>query len=202
MMLGPMVLATKNQGKIREIEAILSDLPFNILSLNNYLHIPDVVEDGLTFFDNAFKKAKTISEQTNLMALADDSGLEVAYLNGKPGIYSSRYAGENATDAENISKLLSTLRGVPPDERSAMFRCVIVLYGPGGKCQTFEGRWAGHITEMPIGKSGFGYDPVFFIKELGMTVAELPQAEKNRLSHRAQALNELKKYLQQNKEVF
>lgn len=196
-MLKRIVLASRNQGKAREIEAILSDLPVEIKSLRNYPEIPDVVEDGLTFFENAYKKAKAISEQTNETALADDSGLEVDILGGAPGIYSARYAGDSASDEQNNIKLLDDMRTVPSDKRKAAFRCVIVLYEPDGAYHSFEGRWAGIISESCCGDGGFGYDPVFFLPDQGVTVAELPPEMKNSLSHRAQAMKELKQYLQQ-----
>lgn len=196
-MLKRLVLATKNQGKIREIEAILAGLPVEILSLAAYPAIPDVVEDGRTFLDNAMKKAKSIAEVTGETALADDSGLEVDALQGAPGVYSARYAGPGATDEDNVAQLLHAMAGIPPEQRHAAFRCVIVLCHPNGEYAAFEGRWAGKIGMEPKGTGGFGYDPVFFLPEQGCTVAEMLAEEKNRLSHRAQALQKLKAYLQQ-----
>ena len=197
-MLKRLVLATRNRGKIREIEAILSSLPVEILSMSLYPDIPEVLEDGRTFFDNALKKAKAVAEYTGTAALADDSGLEVDALQGAPGVYSARYAGPKASDKDNTAKLLREMANVPPERRDAAFRCVIVLCRPDGDYVAFEGRWAGQISSEPSGEGGFGYDPVFFLPELGCTVAELPPEEKNRLSHRAQALQALKTYLQQN----
>lgn len=156
---------------------------------------PEIVEDGLTFFDNALKKARTISARTGETVLADDSGLEVEALAGEPGIHSARYAGEPADDAANIRKLLRALAGLPPERRQAAFCCVLVLYRPDGTFESFAGRWEGRIAETPAGEGGFGYDPVFFLPEKGVTAAELPSTEKNRISHRALAFAKLKAHL-------
>ncbi len=165
-------------------------------TLDDYPDLPEIVEDGSTFLENALKKARTIAELTGETCLADDSGLEVQALEGAPGIYSSRYAGDGAGDAENIRKLLDDLKGVPPAEREAAFRCVLVLSRPDGRYHSFDGRWAGRIAEEPAGKGGFGYDPVFFLPERGVTVAELPAEIKNRISHRAEAFAKLNAWLQ------
>lgn len=130
------------------------------------------------------------------MALADDSGLEVDVLGGAPGIYSARYAGDDATDAGNIRRLLEELKDIAPQKRGGSFRCVLVLYEPGGHFESFEGQWQGQIVDKPAGTGGFGYDPVFFLPELSMTVAQLPPGLKNHLSHRAKAFQGLKNYLQ------
>jgi XTP/dITP diphosphohydrolase len=167
---------------------MLEDLDIDILSLNDYKDVPDVEEDGASFFANALKKAKAISEHTGEIVLADDSGLEVEYLNGEPGVYSSRYSGEGATDSSNIKKLLLSLAGVPGEKRGAAFRCALVLYCPDGKYISFEGRLEGIIYDKPQGDGGFGYDPVFFLPDLGLTVAQIPPEIKNRISHRAQAV--------------
>ena len=167
---------------------MLQDLDIDILSLNDYKDVPDVEEDGASFFANALKKAKAISEHTGEIVLADDSGLEVEYLNGEPGVYSSRYSGEGATDSSNIKKLLLSLEGVPREKRDAAFRCALVLYCPDGKYISFEGRLEGIIHDKPQGDGGFGYDPVFFLPDLGLTVAQVPPAIKNSISHRAQAV--------------
>lgn len=170
-----------------------------ILSLGDFPDIstiPDIVEDGETFFENALKKAKTISDIVGEMVFADDSGLEVDYLGGKPGVRSSRYSGDDATDEKNIEKLLNQLRGVPVENRGASFNCVIVLYQPDGSFESFEGTLRGRISEERIGDGGFGYDPVFYVPEKGVTVAQLPPEVKNRISHRAEAVNKLKKALQ------
>ena len=189
------ILATKNKGKIREVKAMLDDLNIEILSLNEYKNPPEVREDGKSFFENAFKKAKIISEYTGEMVLSDDSGLEVDYLCGEPGIYSARYSGPDATDGGNIKKLLERLEGVPLEKRSASFRCVLVVYRPDGKYWEFEGRLHGIINDKPVGDGGFGYDPIFLLPELGLTVAQLPPDEKNKISHRARAVNKFKQAL-------
>ena len=171
---------------------------FNIdfLSLDEYPGLPEVVEDGETFFENALKKAKAVSEYTGKIVLADDSGLEVDFLEGRPGICSSRYAGPDATDQSNIEKLLEELKGVPINKRGAAFVCALVLYRPDGTFESFEGRWGGEIGHEPAGTTGFGYDPVFVVAECGMTVAQISPDMKNTISHRAKALNKLKKSLE------
>ncbi len=171
---------------------MMADVGVAIRSLEDYPELPEIVEDGTSFFENAFKKAQTAANLTGEIALADDSGLEIAALNGAPGIYSSRYAGDDADDAKNIRKLLHDLRGVPPAERGASFRCVLVLCRPDGHYESFEGSWTGRITEEPAGEGGFGYDPIFFLPEQGVTVAELSPDVKNRISHRAQAFAKLR----------
>ena len=158
--------------------------------------IPDIIEDGETFFENALKKAKTISDIVGELVFADDSGLEVDYLGGKPGVRSSRYSGDDATDDKNIDKLLNQLKGVPEEKRGASFKCVIVLYRPDGWFESFEGSLRGLISEARAGHGGFGYDPVFYVPEEGITVAQLPPEVKNKISHRAEAVNKLKKWLQ------
>jgi len=158
--------------------------------------MPEVVEDGESFFDNALKKARVISGFTGEIALADDSGLEVDGLGGEPGIFSARYAGEGATDERNNRKLLEKLAHVPPEKRTARFRCVLVLYHPDGRYETFEGTWHGRINDKPVGTRGFGYDPIFFLPDRGITVAQLPDDLKNTISHRGQALHKLKESLQ------
>jgi XTP/dITP diphosphohydrolase len=175
---------------------MLDELNITLCSLNDYGNIPEILEDGQTFLDNALKKARIVSEFTGETVLADDSGLEVDVLDGRPGIFSARYAGPNATDEENIQKLLEALRGVPPEKRGAAFRCVLVLYQPDSRFETFDGHWQGKISERPLGNNGFGYDPVFFLPVYGLTAAQLPPEVKNRLSHRAQVFQQLKIYLQ------
>ncbi len=175
---------------------MMADVGAAMRSLEEYPDLPEIVEDGASFLENALKKARTVAEFTGEIALADDSGLEVEALNGAPGIYSSRYAGNGADDADNIRKLLNDLQGVPPAERGAAFRCVLVLYRPDGRYEAFEGRWAGRITEEPAGEGGFGYDPVFFLPDRGVTVAQIAPDVKNRISHRAQAFGKLKVWLQ------
>ena len=177
---------------MREIRALLGDLGVDVLSLNDFANVPDVIEDGTSFFENALKKAKEISEHTGEIVLADDSGLEVEYLGGEPGVYSSRYSGSEATDNTNIDKLLLNMKGIARERRGAAFRCVLVLYFPDGKYESFEGRLEGIIHDRPLGGGGFGYDPVFFLPDWGSTVAQIPLEVKNRISHRAQAVLKFK----------
>jgi XTP/dITP diphosphohydrolase len=190
------VLASRNQGKTGEIQAMLADLGISLFSLKDYPEIPEIVEDGKSFLENALKKGRTVAEATGEIVLADDSGLEVDALRGAPGIYSARYAGNDADDLQNNRKLLHDLKGVPAANRGAAFRCVLVLYLPDGHYEAFEGRWEGRIAEAPVGKGGFGYDPLFFLPGEGMTVAQLSPEVKNRVSHRAQAFAKLKERLQ------
>ena len=161
----------------------------------DYGDVPDVIEDGHTYLENALKKAKAYSDFTRAAVLADDSGLEVDFLQGAPGIYSARYAGSDATDEENYRKLLQALAGVASEDRGAMFRCVLVLYHPDGQCESFEGTWRGMIHTEPVGEKGFGYDPVVYLPEMGLTVAQLAPEVKNKLSHRGQALALFKEWL-------
>ncbi|MFZ4437320.1 MAG: XTP/dITP diphosphatase [Syntrophales bacterium] len=189
------VLASRNQGKIKEIQAMLASYGINFCSLNDYPKIPEIVEDGMSFLENALKKGRTVAEATGEIVLADDSGLEVEALGGAPGIYSARYAGNDADDLQNNRKLLDDLKGVPAANRSAVFRCVLVLYPPDGRYEAFEGRWEGRITEAPAGEGGFGYDPLFFLPGEGMTVAQLSPEVKNTISHRANAFAKLKERL-------
>ncbi len=183
------VLATRNRGKIREIKDILSHIEgLEILTLDDFPGIDLPPEDGETFRDNALKKARYVSHKTSLPALADDSGLEVDALGGRPGVYSSRYAGPDATDEENVKRLLDELRDVPFEERTARFRCVIAIVYPSGREETFEGVLEGTIATEPSGKGGFGYDPVFFVPSMGKTIASISSVEKNRISHRGIAL--------------
>ena len=177
---------------------MLEDLNIEILSLNNYKNLPEVKEDGKSFSENALKKAKVVSEHTGEMVLSDDSGLEVEYLDGEPGVYSARYSGDDATDSSNIKKLLERLEGVSIEKRSASFRCVLVLYRPDGKYWEFQGSLHGIIIDKPIGNGGFGYDPVFFLPELELTVAQLPLDKKNKISHRAQAVDKFKQAYKRN----
>jgi XTP/dITP diphosphohydrolase len=189
------VFASGNEGKVREIREMLEGMKIELVSLNNYTHVPEIVEDGKSFLENALKKAKIISEFTGETVLADDSGLQVDALGGEPGIYSSRYAGEKATDEENNAKLLNKLKNIPYQKRTAFFRCVLVLYKRDGVYDSFEGKWNGQIIDERRGNNGFGYDPIFFVPELKKTAAELPAEIKNKLSHRGQAFAQLKKAL-------
>lgn len=187
-----LVLATGNQGKVRELRTILSDLKVEVYSLKDFPEIGEIVEDGATFMENAIKKAKVVTEVTNLVALADDSGLEVDYLDGAPGIYSARFAGEGKNDADNNEKLLSLMRDVPTEKRTARFRCVIAICTPGGKTYNADGTCEGIIGFKPKGHKGFGYDPLFYLPEYNRTFAELDAELKNKISHRGQALGKAK----------
>ena len=184
-----LVLATRNQGKIREFKELLKDAPIELRSLNDFGPIPEAVEDGETFDDNAYKKALFTAKVLGLPAIADDSGLEVEALDGAPGVFSARYAGEKASDQDNIAKLLTEMKG--KSNRKAAFACVISIAVPTGPALTYEGRCEGEILTAPRGDGGFGYDPVFFYPPLGQTFAEIPMAEKNKISHRGKALAEL-----------
>jgi len=190
------VFASRNRGKIREIRALLEDLPIVLRSLDDFPDAPEVEEDGDTFLENALKKALAIARYTGCAAMADDSGLTVDALGGAPGVHSARYAGEGADDGRNIEKLLREMQDIPEKERGAAFRCVLVLCEPDGSCESFEGAWEGRIAEKPDGDGGFGYDPVFYLPGLGKTVARLSLEEKNRLSHRARAMERLREALE------
>ena len=190
MMKTILVLATRNAGKVREFQMMLADYPVEIRGLGDFGPIPEVVEDGATFDDNAYKKAWHTAKILGLPAIADDSGLEVEALGGAPGVYSARYAGQGASDADNIAKLLGEMTG--KTNRKAAFACVISIAVPSGAALTYEGRCEGEITETVRGKGGFGYDPVFFYPPLAKTFAEIPLQEKNRVSHRGRALAEVR----------
>lgn len=185
-----LVLATNNKDKITEIRHLLDDLPVTILTRDDFLEFPDPEETGATLIDNAALKAKAISEFCDLPALADDSGLEVDALSGAPGVYSSRYAGENVTYRDNYEKLLRELAGVPREKRTARFRCVIAVAWSPEEIQTVEGVAEGLIAEEVVGTKGFGYDPVFYYPPVGKCFAEMTLDEKNRISHRGLALQE------------
>lgn len=194
-MIEKIVLATGNKGKLREFRGLLEGVFGNIVSLNDLESPPEVTEDGETFRENALKKARAISAYSGIPALADDSGLEVEALGGRPGVYSARYAGEGATDRDNIRKLLVELKGVA--NRKARFVCVLALVTPDGKEITAEGTCEGVILTGPRGEGGFGYDPVFFLQEYDRTMAEIPAELKNRISHRALACESLAKHLRE-----
>lgn len=189
-----LILATRNQDKLREIRAVLADLNLRILSMDDFRDFPEVEETGATLIENAIKKAKEIFQFTGLPALADDTGLEVEALDGQPGVYSSRFAGENATYHDNVVKLLRELENTPQSARSARFRTVMALVCDE-KVFTVEGIQEGEILFEPRGESGFGYDPVFFIPEYKQTFAEMPLELKNSISHRGKALVKMKAVL-------
>jgi XTP/dITP diphosphohydrolase len=191
-----LVLASRNEGKLAELRWYLArvraDIPWQLTPVSAYPEAPEVEEDGETFCDNAVKKATVIAKAIGEWALADDSGLEVDALGGAPGVYSARYAGLDhhgeRNDRENNAKLLKELAGVPISRRTARFRSVIALASPEGKVWTAEGICEGYIGLEPRGEKGFGYDPLFYLPEYGLTMAELTEEEKNRISHRAKAM--------------
>lgn len=187
-MLHIIVLATGNKNKVREIRDLLQEAPVDIKCLADYGPMPGVIEDGETFEENAYKKASHYARVLGLPCLADDSGLVVEALDGKPGVHSARYAGENATDLEKCDKLLREMAGKV--NRKARFECVMSLATPDGPALTWEGSCEGLITTERHGDSGFGYDPVFYYPPLGKTFAEATMEEKNRVSHRGRALTE------------
>ncbi len=184
-----LVIATANPGKAAEIRELLAEFPIEIKTLDDFGPIPPVVEDGLTFDENAYKKSSFTARVLGLPALADDSGLVVEALDGAPGVFSARYAGPGADDAQRREKLLQEMKG--RRNRKAAFECVISIAVPSGPALTYEARCEGIITEEPIGENGFGYDPVFYYPPLKKTFAQLTRAEKSRVSHRGLALREM-----------
>ena len=187
----PLVLATRNPGKTAEIRDLLAGFPVEIKNLDDLGPLPEVQEDCNTFDDNAYKKASFTAKILGIPALADDSGLVVEALDGAPGVLSARYAGENATDEKRCAKLLKEMAG--KDNRRAAFECVISIAVPSGPALTYEGRCEGLIARRPAGQNGFGYDPIFFYPPLKKTFAQMTRKEKSRVSHRARALNEMKR---------
>ncbi len=190
-----LIIATKNKGKLKEFKEILQDFPFEVMSLHDFPQCPEIAEDGSTFEENAVKKAEIICNYTGKNVIADDSGLEVDCLDGRPGIHSARFAGPGATDEENNRKLLKLLEKVPEDLRTAQFTCVIAISCPGRKTVTVEGICWGKIVYTPCGRMGFGYDPLFLVPEYGKTFAELEPEIKNRVSHRARAMEKARQVL-------
>ena len=186
------VLASNNAGKVREINQLLASQRIQVVPQREFA-IPDAVEDGLSFVENAIKKARHAAQLSRLPAIADDSGIEVDALHGAPGIYSARFAGVGATDEENLRKLLAELREVPEAQRSARFQCLMVYmrHAEDPTPIICQGTWEGRILFEPRGENGFGYDPVFYVPTHECSSAELPADEKNRLSHRGQALQKL-----------
>ncbi|HKT33845.1 MAG TPA: XTP/dITP diphosphatase [Nitrospira sp.] len=191
-----LILATRNRHKGAELAALLADLRIRIRTMDEFPEVPDVVEDGATCQANAIKKAKAVSEATGLLAVADDTGLEVDALGGRPGVYAARYAGPHATYEDNWRKLLCELAGVPSDRRTARFVTVAAVASPSEPVEVATGRLDGLIVDEPAGTRGFGYDPVFYVPELGRTLAELSSEEKNRISHRAKAFAQVRDLLQ------
>jgi len=197
------IIATHNQGKLREMNFLFEEfIPktynVNLLTLNKYPNIPEVVEDGDSFKANAEKKALFTANYTGEMVIADDSGLVVDALNGEPGIFSSRYSGENATDEKNMEKLIEKLKKVPKELRTAHFTCVISIAVPNTILGTFKGVCNGTIGTKPKGDNGFGYDPLFIRTDVGKTFAELSHDVKNRISHRARAFEKAADLIEKN----
>ncbi|MDE1549240.1 XTP/dITP diphosphatase [Jeotgalibaca sp. YN-L-12] len=189
------VIATQNEGKAREFKAMLEPKGYEVKTLLDYPDIPDVEETGYTFEENARLKAETISEKLNLPVLADDSGLMVDELDGAPGVFSARFAGEPKNDARNNAKLLSMLGEFENSSRTARFHCTLVASRPGKESLVVEGEVEGEIAKIPAGENGFGYDPLFLLPEKGKTMAQLSDEEKNAISHRAVALRKFEKYI-------
>lgn len=188
------VLATKNKHKIEEITHALNGCGIEILSLNDFPDMPDVIEDGLTLEENSYKKAKEIFEYAKIPSLADDTGLEVDFLNGAPGVYSARYAGEECSYDDNNNKLLKALDGVETAHRTARFRCVMTFF-TSDKIEVVAGVLPGKIREEKTGTNGFGYDPIFQPDGFNKVLAEMNMAEKNAISHRGQAVRKMAEYL-------
>lgn len=187
----PLVIATGNPGKVLEIQDYLNGFPIQIKSLADFGPIPEVVEDGETFEENAYKKASFTAKILGIPSLADDSGLMVDALGGEPGVWSARYAGPDATDQQRVAKLLEVMQG--QTNRKAAFECVLSLAVPSGPALTYEARCEGLIAEAPAGEMGFGYDPIFFYPPSNKTFGQMTVAEKKRVSHRGKALNELRR---------
>jgi XTP/dITP diphosphohydrolase len=182
-----LLVATTNLHKLEEYRAIFSDLPYRLLSLRDIWLDMDVEETGTTFAENAELKARSYAQASGLLTLADDSGLEIDALGGAPGVYSARFAGKDTSYEERFHLILERLKGLPTEQRSARFRCVIAIAEPSGAIRLVEGVIEGVIADAPRGERGFGYDPIFLVPEIGMTTAELTAEDKNRISHRGRA---------------
>ena len=182
-----LLLGTNNGAKVREYQRLLPDIPYDLVTMAEAGITTEVEEVGGSLEENARLKATALSKESQLLTLADDSGLEVDALGGEPGPLSARYAGEGASDKDRISYLLSRMEGIPWDKRTARFRCVIAIASPGGEIELCSGECPGIIALEPRGNRGFGYDPIFYLPEMNMTMAELPLEEKNKVSHRGQA---------------
>ncbi|MGC8838060.1 MAG: XTP/dITP diphosphatase [Anaerolineae bacterium] len=191
-----LLIATHNPGKVRELRALLGDLPLELTWPGELGLDLQVEESGASFEENARLKALAYARASGLWTLADDSGLEVDALGGAPGVHSARYGGPGASDVDRYRLLLERMAGVPEGQRQARFRCVVALASPQGQVWTAEGRVEGVVAREPRGENGFGYDPVFYMPDLGCTMAELPQEQKNRLSHRARAVEAIRPLLE------
>ena len=189
------IVATQNRGKVREIKKVLKGLGFRIVSLNDFSGVPQIEEDGKSFLENALKKARFYSKYFGSLTLADDSGLEVDVLKGRPGVYSARYAGERASAQERNRKLLKEMEAIPLSKRGARFKCVLAVVSPEGKEVVVEGSCRGRIGFKEVGKKGFGYDPLFVLPSYGKTMAQLSVEKKNRISHRGKALRKLRRII-------
>lgn len=189
------VLATENAGKLKEVKDIMTDTGLEVVSMREAGLSLNIVEDGETFEENALIKARAITTFSNAIVLADDSGLEIDYLNKEPGVYSARYLGENVSYDEKIKSLLSRLEGVPDEKRTARFVCAIAAVFPDSTVKIVRGTIDGIITHEPLGESGFAYDSIMYIPELGKTLAQLDMPAKNRISHRGRALSKMKEYI-------
>jgi XTP/dITP diphosphohydrolase len=189
------VIATRNRKKVEEFKRILEGTGITILNLDDFPDCPEVDEDSDTFEGNAIKKAVAVSRYTGMAAVSDDSGLEVYELGGAPGVKSARYAGDGSSDRANVDKLLGDMRGLPGADRGGRFVCALALAFPGGEVETFEGIVEGHVAEEPVGKGGFGYDPVFRPKGFDRTFGEMNADEKDALSHRRIGLDRMIRYL-------
>jgi XTP/dITP diphosphohydrolase len=192
-----LVVATRNRGKLQEIRSLLDGVVAYVQCAADFDGFPETIEDGQTFRDNALKKAREAMLFTGLPALADDSGLVVDALGGRPGVYSARFAGEGADDAANNRRLLDELNGIPADQRQAAFVCVLAYVAPDGTEKVFDGRAGGAILTSGRGDGGFGYDPLFLVNGFDRTMAELSVQEKNSISHRGQALQQFRAFLEQ-----
>jgi len=191
-----LVLATRNPGKVEELNALLADMDVNVLSLRDFPDMPEIEETGETFAENAEIKAATVARITGKLTLADDSGLEVDALGGQPGVHSARFGGPGASDRDKYLRLLELLQGVPDEVRTARFRAAVCIATPVGETVIVEGTCEGVIAREPSGEGGFGYDPIFYIPERDQTMAEVPSDLKNRISHRARAIQAARPILQ------
>lgn len=188
------IIATQNEGKINEFKQLFAEAGWTVRSLLDFPDHGDIVEDGMTFAENAAKKAETIAKRLNRMVIADDSGLVVDALDGRPGVFSARYAGEEKNDIANMEKVLRELKDIPAEDRTARFVCVIAVARPNKPTLFYEGTCEGIISRERIGNYGFGYDPIFYLPEYKKTMAQLTPQEKNKISHRSKALQNLFKH--------
>ncbi|MBL3646241.1 MULTISPECIES: XTP/dITP diphosphatase [Bacillus] len=190
------IIATHNPGKVKEFKEILEPKGYDVKSLAEIGYTEEIEETGHTFEENAILKAEAVAKAVNKMVIADDSGLSIDNLGGRPGVYSARYAGEQKDDQANIDKVLNELKGIEKEQRTGRFRCALAVSIPGEETKTVEGHVEGYIAEEPRGEYGFGYDPIFIVKDKDQTMAELTSDEKNKISHRADALKKLSKLLE------